>query len=124
MRQSEYIQLFGLTGCVGALLFDAPTGVTYTNQVGGYACHHPKIEGYCIPIQIDKRSLDLIFVSKLGPFQGHCCNGITKEQAEYLNEYLPARVQIDPNRIERAEEAWLPIVYGGKPGILTWENSD
>ena len=27
-----------------------PTGVLYTNQVGGYACDHPSMEGAFVPL--------------------------------------------------------------------------
>lgn len=32
------------------LIVSWPTGVHYTNQVGGGACHHPNLEGFLIPI--------------------------------------------------------------------------
>jgi len=121
----ETIELSGtLTGNAGAIIIPAETGVSYTNQVGGYSCAQVEQEGYAVPIEVERRIMDLIFLSDLGPFRGHCYQGITDEWARALNEFLPHGVQIDPDRIGEAMEAWLPVVWLGKKGWLTWENSD
>jgi hypothetical protein len=38
----------GLAGFV----YEAPTGVTWTNQTGGCACNHPALEGVFVPIPL------------------------------------------------------------------------
>lgn len=36
------------------------TGVLYTNQVGGTCCSHPTIEGFAVPIRVQKEELEAL----------------------------------------------------------------
>lgn len=130
------------------IIVPAPTGVIYSNQVGGTRCAHPELEGFFIPWPLRRFEK---WAHPLHDFYG-CDDGVDVPAEEcilwvraWLNE-----VRID-HRVEclTAEEyvsfgqilaeAWAPVriaassrwrcapwqeALAGRIVIYTWQNSD
>lgn len=126
------------------LLVEYPSGIRYTNQIGGYACLHPEVEGIFIPLTnslvSQQEKLKRFFT---GPkWKGHCDHGIDKETADFVEAVLTesfctAAIRVNQQRLADSYEAWIHVIVSpdGQPsemwrglnnmnGIITWENSD
>jgi len=105
----------------GAVIIAAETGDIYENQVGGYGCYHPQCEGYAIPVTVPdaiRRRLD-------EGYGGWCCHGINDEDADIIDATnILDGMKVDWSKLRDAMEAWVPVLYNGLQGWLTWENSD
>jgi len=145
MEQAQpVIRLWQLNG-IGVIIAH-PTGVLYTNQVGGYACDHPSMEGAFVPLMdpdIDQqKALEDHFT---GPkWRGHCYGGIDEETADVVDDILAMspltrRLTVNREKLAYSEEAGIHVriapdeeensfgEFDGFPddtGVLTWENSD
>ena len=130
---------------IGVILFYS-SGVCYSNQTGGYACHHPKEEGLYLPLHnalLDQEAELLGFFT--GPkWQGWCCQGIDDETALFVDMVLSKSpytrmLKVDRSRFKDSHEAWIYVTieqgvddadedlfreFPKKAGVLTWENSD
>jgi len=117
------------------LIVEHPTGLRWTAQVGGYACHHPVIEGFAFSLGISPiLKLNAHFYDHGSKWNGWCCEGIDIETADFLDPLLPAGLRVDHNRLGEGQEAWIPIRgtlspwaaanLGEVTGFLTWQNSD
>jgi hypothetical protein len=126
------------------LVISYPTTVFVTNQVGGYACDHPEVEGFYVPLGTNDLVQNVLLPYFYGPgkYQGWCIEGIDEADADWLDrEILPhlwgVAALVDRSRLDHGEEAWIPVVvnsaiqYGPLEGFvfplrgwLTWENSD
>ena len=121
------------------------TGVIISNQTGGFACHHPEVEGFYIPLAKEVHPLlEKHFAGDDGKWKGNCSDGIDKETAIFINslfldEFENLSFSVDSSKLKESHEAWIyvdilwskgdrdcDIAYGfnGCRGILTWENSD
>ena len=138
---------------VAALIIEVPSGVRWTNQTGGIACHHPDVEGVMIPVTMNEeshRALSDFGESELG--MGFTqVEHVSAETFDWLDAWLLARTAVEPDwrgrvwgRVDRAratvmEEAWVPLrdvflpdgdaltagaIVGPFRAILTWDNSD
>ena len=124
------------------LVISCPTGIMVSNQVAGHACYHPEIEGVYLPLQVEADELERHFV---GPkWQGWCMEGIDKESADFLDEFLLRNgntkgIRVDRERLADSWEAWIHVRisagtgdadsqqfsgFGEATGVLTWQNSD
>lgn len=140
-----------LSSTVGtALILDYPTGIGYTNQVGGTACLQPTSEGVLIPFENDYDT-DRTFMSLEIELNEHfqtawggsgATSGINADDADAVDGLLRARTLIDWFRVDRDRlrdscESWIHVTvisdhafychgFGPYPraGILTWANSD
>ncbi|MFN0042784.1 MAG: DUF6210 family protein [Alphaproteobacteria bacterium] len=117
-------------------------GAVYSNQCGGYACHHPEAEGVYVPLGELPASFDADFARPEPKWHGRRFDGIDEETARFIEECLAssvpggiACVAVDRARVAESEEAWVHVViaendhalltaHGGKRAILTWRNSD
>jgi hypothetical protein len=122
-----------------AVLVAAPTGVTYTNQTGGFATTPRQIEGYYVPV-FDQEGLDLlrsIFEGTLGgagTYRGVTWTGPMLDDLRVAVARVrmdssaggPSEVPLilDESRLDESDEAWVPVTSPDGPGILIWENSD
>jgi len=138
------LRLWNSRGIGVIILFES--GVRYSNQVGGYGCLHPEVEGVFVPLvdeTVDQeRDLKAHFT---GPkWQGWCNDGIDAETADFIDAVLERspyteKIKVDRDRLVDSYEAWvyvkLPstegdseytVIHGfaGRSGVLTWENSD
>lgn len=130
-------QLLGL--CV---IVEAMTGVTYANQVAGYATEIRSLEGFLIPVgNVD--SAKVIYNWFWRTFHGNCYHpetDWTSERTRVLSELVSqipcwltsSNVELDErrflildeNRMNDCVEAWIPVITPYGRGILTLNNSD
>lgn len=123
------------------LIIAHPSGVEYTNQVGGYACLHPKLEGVLVPLITALPAPEELYAHFTGPkWKGHCYEGIDAETADFIDGLLckygwDGPILVDRERMAESYEAWIRVKVGlngshwhgdfqGGAGVLTWENSD
>lgn len=116
------------------VIIKAQTGKVYTSQAGGYACHQPGVEGERLYLEYNQlkekgaeleKNLGHYFTS--GEWSGWCDGGIGETDAIWLDalfEKFELNWKVDRNNLNKCQEAWLHIIFEGKPAILTWGNSD
>ena len=122
-----------------ALIVEAKTGIIYTSQTGGMACHHPECEGYLLTLEDWANQYNdcphgcygassitphnkIVFMNSLNDF-------FTKNVPNI--GYNTFKFKIDESRIDELEEAWWPVIFemsgymelSGK-GYITKENCD
>jgi hypothetical protein len=128
------------------LILSHPSGVTYSNQTGGYACYHPEMEGVFVPLGeqaiIQQERLEEYFI---GPkWQGACYNGIDEETVDFVDCVLAAspltrRLKVNRDKLAESHEAWIYVIISPSDreddipelqevttgtGVITWVNSD
>ena len=127
-----------------AVIVEAPTGVTYEQQCGGYATELRTAEGFLIPVgglTESRKIYDWFWAT----FKGYCFTSgdespWTPERIAQLQAlvaripcwYSTARdgerelhyLQLDLERMEECIEAWIPVRTPYGQGFLTLENSD
>jgi HEAT repeat protein len=121
-----------------------PSGVLYSNQVGGYATLTPEIEGVYVPlINTEVHSEKMLWDHFTGPkWKGSCADGIDTEDADVIDGVLKSAyptdlLTVDRSRLSESCEAWVyvdiapqphdgyPLYgFGERKGVLTWYNSD
>lgn len=124
------------------LVLEGPTGVVYTQQVGGVRCLHPQVEGLFVPLGNDLDENGCL----LGPqerldtlFSGHGAH-VDEALADRLDAVFReprwgVELRVDRSRLAESWEAWVAVrVEGGADlvtgwpmpcgGFLTWCNSD
>jgi hypothetical protein len=142
--QKPIIRLWQVNGI--GLIIAHPSGVIYSNQTGGFACNHRKMEGVFVPLansDVDQQAeLEAYFT---GPkWRGHCYNGIDEETAGVIerilkSSFLTSTLKVDRERLLESEEAWIHVNistetgegesyaiddFPGGTGVITWDNSD
>jgi hypothetical protein len=135
VEQKPIIELFNFDGLGLIILF--PSGVVYTNQVGGLGCLHPQAEGVFVPLSI--RHKKVLFALQQN-FNGDW-HHIKETDAQIVDKLLRSDgfefIKVDRTKLEESFEAWIyvdveklsepvPLLngFGKVKGILTWENSD
>lgn len=119
------------------LILSDENGRHYTNQTGGYACHHPVYNGKLVELHFSEdfyTEVDVIFDGK---YKGWCSttplknikSGIDLDDAKILNKifekFFPSHFIVDEELLGESEEAWIHVIdYRGIKGVLTFENSD
>jgi len=134
------VGLWELSGA--ALIVPEKTGVTFTNQVNGTACEHPKLEGILIPINNDCLPEDYndLLETQLCLLHDWSWGKITEEIADSIDAVLSkypetSGIKVNRDRINDSVESWVHVIaketkfscYRGFDdihGILTWQNSD
>jgi len=132
------------------LIVPCPSGFTFTNQTGGYACHQRAQEGVFVPIddyagkydELAEKFLtlkdwlnDYFINGKDSPYHGHCYNGLTLADRAKMNRFLTfmeAGFRVNQARLKDSEEAWVhvlitrttPSLKQGERAIFVWDNSD
>ena len=114
------------------LILKHPTGIFYTNQVGGVGIYHPEIEGFAVPVSLDWSLFEDLLNDA---WRGTISDAQYKEMEEHLLDYADD-LKLIRNREEDAE-AWVHVkvvdsptkrpelrMFGGFEGVLTWTNSD
>jgi hypothetical protein len=144
MKPLPLIKLYNTNG-IGVIVIHE-TGVLYSNQVGGYACLHPEIEGVYIPLhnELVPQEDELMTFFTGSKWQGWCDTEIDNETADFVDTVLsksPDTKQFKVNRsmLKNSCEAWVNVKilptgeernlsllrdFESGKGILTWENSD
>lgn len=127
------------------IFFPAETGIVYSNQVGGTACQHPRMEGFFVLLSAGASEQD--------PFLDYSLSRYSTDHQEMVNALLrelgldqdleaPEPTECTGGDPEMIGEAWIPVKvktdgngwhsrsYGplanlhGRVGILTYPNSD
>lgn len=125
-------------GVEPSLIVADNTGVTYSNQVGGYACNYPQAEGFLVPLGLPEAEARMAAHFTGPAHNGWCSNGITDEDANLLDELFSSRrIRVDRTRLGECQEAWVHVLMDepgeigleegvliGASAILTWNNSD
>ena len=141
--------------CLGTppgILFPAPTGVLWTNQVGGHACLHPAVEGFFVPCRLPA-GLESLMVNAgmMAPIAESEAWVLDTADALFEEGGLPLKVDrdqatrgVEEGLPDGSAEAWLwvevlphdssvdsdgtqeGLLVGlvGRAGVLTWGNSD
>lgn len=122
-----------------AVVVRHPTGVRYHQQYGGTACLQGSVEGYAVHVEFPARALaELVplFVDELrGAGVGRRDRAMVVERVRPVvaglrytvvagDEWREAGMRLDEERVEELDEAWVPVVTDGGPGVLMWGNSD
>ncbi len=135
MKKKCKVCLYGLEQL--ALIIKSESGVFYFNQVGGYSCLQPSVEGILTILDDDTKQL-------LKSLSNYCLNKtkLTIEDANFLDDLLRNNrtgefLSIDRERLNDSMEAWLNVIIDNETmdkaflngfdedeGILTWSNSD
>ncbi|MGD1841030.1 MAG: DUF6210 family protein [Thermonemataceae bacterium] len=135
------------------IIIEFPTGIMISNQTGGTACLHPKIEGVYFPLANDYSEETRTFLSPeielIRYFEGQkyggsgAIHGIDLDDVAILTSILSKSGlddlrEIDLEKLSESHEAWIKIkinktnginlIKGFEQyplnGILTWSNSD
>lgn len=116
------------------LVVSKETGVIYLNQIGGVYCNEGAIEGYgvLVPYPHVAKELYEVFnggtsrtleevVSSLGFIKGD-----DRIRIVWLGDDIndPFHLQVDHDRKDELQEAWVPVKTPFGLGILMWNNSD
>ena len=128
----KYISLISHVG----LIILRKSGVIYSNQVGGYHCFHPEVEGVFYPLNIYHYAKDIRDKVKDGEdlyellyedldrviglnsrYHGWCDNGISAKDADKLDDIfkmyeLP--FMVDRTRLTESMEAWVYVIITGE----------
>lgn len=123
------------------LIVKAATNVIYTNQTGGFACWHPEVEGFLVPLRanLGMRELDALRSLCGSDFD----DGIDSETADELESMLARLgfkgIRVDRSKLAESWESWIHVILSGELGldvplegqipesleaVLTWPNSD
>lgn len=122
------------------LILKYPSGVWYSNQVGGYACYHPEEEGVFVPLPIQTGRPEIYALAS--HFKGSWAS-LIEEDADEIDRILSRHgldwLHVDRDHLERSFEAWIHVIidhaqqyrssllfygFSTTTGVLIWENSD
>ena len=124
---SRFVRLYEQAGL--ALVVEAPTGVVYSNQTGGYSCLQPELEGALIPLRND---VELPSKKLLSPEHELCdyfegpphkgtgaVRGLSGSDADVIDGVLDKWripwVRVDRERLEQSHEAWVHVLVSPEP---------
>jgi len=125
------------------VIVKAPTGVIYSNQAGGYACLHPEVEGFFVPLRTPFGMRELHALQGIFPSGFDTDDGIDNETAEKLDWLLTRQglrcIRVDRSKLTESWEAWVHVTITGEldykmplestmpeklEAVLIWPNSD
>lgn len=120
-------------GAICLILLSDPVGLSklYTRQVGGYACNHPKANGYILELPDTEEASGILsdhFTGEL--YGGWCCDGIMDETEKFVNDLINGipslkGYKVDTVKKKECQEGWIYLIHEtGEKAILTFENSD
>lgn len=117
-----------------------PSGVLYTNQVAGYGCLHPEVEGIFVPlpVQVGRREIHALQQHFRGSW-----HPLTDADAQVVDGVFQANnlgyLRVDRARLADSYEAWVYVTvdhpqqdreaalfhgFTTRAGVVTWMNSD
>ena len=113
------------------MIVPSSTGVMYSNQVCGFACRHPEVEGFVVPIDDDANSLAVRLEAEFDEDAFADLDNLRKVDAA-IREF---GFSVDYSRLNDSMESWVyvtiesGVLFMRDPGvkgsaILTWPNSD
>ena len=122
------------------LIIKATTGVRHTSQAAGFACEHPEVEGFFVPLRtrIGRPELATLCGISRGAWQS-----LTEAEADALDRALHRHdirsIRVDRSMLTDSKEAWVHVVVSAADGdavplmigssdelraILIWPNRD
>ncbi len=117
-----------------------PSGVLFTNQVAGFVCMHPEVEGVFVPLpeRVGRPEVHALRAH----FRGNW-HTLTEEDAKVVDGIFRSSqlgfLRVDRARLADSYEAWVYVVvdhpqqdramdlfhgFTTRAGIVTWMNSD
>jgi hypothetical protein len=141
-RAYVFLDPDGSQGAGLVVIVQAPTGVVYASQVGGYANEEREVEGFAIPLfnPHHLNVLKLFFGGYSGNplYPGTSYERWQERDLQALAEIIgriplwqtnrdkdePASLEFDSARLQELTEGWIPILTPYGPGILTHQNCD
>jgi hypothetical protein len=123
------------------LIISHPTGVLWTNQTGGILCHHPVIEGFCVPGWMNgkegpiRKINDIIYARAMSNWRwplypsGYPDVGLDWQAADAIDAAL-AEFNVPYLTIRRcdlavSEEAWLHLALDSShEDLRAWDLQD
>lgn len=118
------------------VIVEMPTGVRWSNQTGGTACHHPEVEGVFVPMPSVQPQFDPL-IDEWGVAYDPDRVLAWLMEAD-LDDVFEPRAE-PPSDVEELQEAWIPVrirsfipegraiqlaTFLGKNAIITYPNSD
>jgi Family of unknown function (DUF6210) len=116
------------------LIVSWPTGISYSNQTGGYACFHPCHEGVFVPLgndmALDPPKLlgieDELFAYFTGP-PWNCTgaiSGLTIADADVIDRIMTTHpffqgIRVNRSRLLDSQEAWVHVTIDATAMIYT-----
>lgn len=150
-RRLGEVPIVDLWSFVGlGLIIAHPSGIIYSNQVGGTQNDHPQLEGIFVPIgnavpadedrlHSPQWALQAYFEGPKYSYGG-ARNGLDQEDADFIDNVLTEfglaeMIEVDRDRLGSGNEAWVPVAVrrprlvsglGDFPrqGVITWCNTD
>ncbi|MFJ1792571.1 DUF6210 family protein [Kitasatospora griseola] len=120
-------------------MVEAPTGALHQHQYGGTACRSGQVEGFLMPLFAPAAPAALRELFERH-FRGagtwrHAWSDEERRRLRAIVETvrhwtsdgvteLPHPLQLDEDRLDRADEAWVPVLTPDGPAVLVWSNSD
>jgi len=109
------IELWNLRKVISIIIEDKNSPIGYSNQTNGYACSHPGISGYLIPVELDEK------ISQKFLNYGYAGNGweldnsfyedasdIMEQLKKYFcNIYI---FELDESKLINNTESWVYLV--------------
>lgn len=128
------------------LIIAHQSGVSYSNETGGYDSLFPEYEGVFVPLKDplmnQQEMLERYFID--AKRKERFCKNIDEETADFIDRvlalsYLSKRLKVNREKLADSHEAWIHVViladerdeylqefcrFPSSYGVLTWENSD
>lgn len=118
------------------VLVPGETGLVYEHEYGGVGCQHVEIEGFLVPAWAEPEAwaaLDQLFRELLdgkgvGDHERSDAVQIARDAVEQIwyrgTGDRMAPLQIDDERADELDEAWVPVLTPDGPAYLVWTNGD
>ncbi|MCA9911812.1 MAG: hypothetical protein KC496_00620 [Anaerolineae bacterium] len=123
MNAKPLIKLWDAGG-IGVII-EYPSGVCYSNQVGGTACLHPAIEGVYVPlvdkdVDQEKQLFDYFVDPKRLWNRPDVARDVNADDADFVDSILHARyhtriIRVDRSRLHESHEAWVYVEITAQP---------
>jgi uncharacterized protein DUF6210 len=119
MLDKPVIRLYESWGL--GVIVEHPSGVLYSNQVGGHSVLQPVVEGVFVPLfdeikgEDQERQLQDFFTGE--KWMGICDRDIDGETADFIDTVLSQSIITDDIRVDRSKlakscEAWVYVAIG------------
>jgi hypothetical protein len=120
MATKPLVLLYEANGIGLVILY--PSGVLYSNQVGGVSCLKPEVEGIYVPLVNEvlnqEKMLNDYFTGI--KWMGGCSGNMDFEDADFIDEVLAKSVfssfiKVDREKLSESCEAWVYVKLAQQP---------
>lgn len=128
------------------IVIEFPSGVQYTNQVGGVICYRASTEGALVPLDMSSEQYSLLEQCEF-PTGKQGIDDVVADSIDSVlkSERATAHLEVDRSLLGSSWEAWVYVRFlkmpsefrwpvdgyfgaafgfGNRRAILTWQNSD